>query len=234
MEHENEIIRWFCGLKSSSFPFPFSCFTLCALTFSFWVKETESKGVKPEIYTGWYSFNLIQSWNLSVHLQYIRYGYPKPAQPHLLLPSTLTVSPFLSPWFPRTHSYSSYSWFWPQHTSAKCCNITTEGRGVVRRWTHRHTHTHIHTLTHSILSSCSTGWIQMFFTISFICDALQLCSSVPLPPRTIIHTCTCTHRYISSAFETLWRRNIHLEWPPDSNRNTTAVQSIHSLTHTQK
>ena len=158
MEHENEIIRWFCGLKSSSFPFPFSCFTLCALTFSFWVKETESKGVKPEIYTGWCSFNLIQSWNLSVHLQYIRYGYPKPAQPHLLLPSTLTVSPFLSPWFPRTHSYSSYSCFWPQHTSAKCCNITTEGRGVVRRWTHRHTHTHTH--THSLDSVQLFNWLN--------------------------------------------------------------------------
>lgn len=97
----------------------------------------------------WFSFlqrcslESIPSWNLSIHLWHVSHGCPKPGwsppAPHNQPPS-LPLSVLC---FPRTHFYSTYSCRWPQFTSTKCCNVTTEGRGRSYARTYTHTQTHI-------------------------------------------------------------------------------------------
>lgn len=52
MEHENEIIHWFCSLKSRSFSlsFPFSFLTLSAFAFTFLTKKLDLTELNFKIY----------------------------------------------------------------------------------------------------------------------------------------------------------------------------------------
>ncbi len=136
MEHENEIIHWFCRLKSSSFSSPFSFFTLSALTLSFWVKKLNLTELNQRFTQSGARLTWSRGGPWAVICRTLDIVIPN-------LPCPTDFShPLCVHCFPRTHSYASYSCFWPQLTSVKCCNNTTEGRGVIRRWTHTHTHTH--------------------------------------------------------------------------------------------
>ncbi len=141
---EHEIIHWFCRRKSSSFSFPpsLSSLYLPLLSVSGWKKQNLTE-LNQRFTQGGARLTWSRAGTQMIicrTLDMVTSNLPDPTDCSHLLPLSV-------PWFPRTHSYLSYSWFWPQFTCTKCCNITREGRGAVRRW--RHTHTHTHTHTHS-------------------------------------------------------------------------------------
>lgn len=102
---------------------------------SFYLPLPSVSRVKPEIYSECCSFNLIQSWNLSVHLQDVRYGYPKPAS----TPLTLSLSPSLSPGFPEFILIPLIHAIDHSLHLQNVAILQEKGRGIVCRWTHIHT-----------------------------------------------------------------------------------------------
>lgn len=92
MEHENEIIHWFCSLKSRSFSFPFSFLTLSAFAFTFLTKKLDLTELNFKIYIEHCFFYS------NIHLSGIRYGCLKCSLPLWLLTFTLMLAVFPRTW----------------------------------------------------------------------------------------------------------------------------------------
>lgn len=107
----------------------------------------------------------------------------------------------------------SYSCFWPQLTSAKCCNITTERQRDARRRTHTHAHTLIHSrFCPAVQLPGSRCFAQLFSSVMHFCYAVVF----PLQPWTI----TQIQMHMHTVCKTEWcsgrGKQDHLKWPLDS------------------
>lgn len=106
----------------------------------FYLPSPSVSQVKPEIYSECRSFNLIQSWNLSVHLQDVRHGYPKPASTALTRHiHTVSLSPSLSPGFPELVLIPLIHAIGRSLHLQNVAILHEKGRGVACRWTRIHT-----------------------------------------------------------------------------------------------